>query len=156
MTNILIQAAAHSYSGLSSYAALADSAAGEKALNALPFVFSVAAVLTILLIVFIAGAWKMYEKAGQSGWKVLIPIYNVVILCRICGVSAWWTLAFLIPYVNFAATIYLSYRLGKAFGKGGGFVFGLVLLPVVFQPILGFGKSVYQGNTPAQATPVTA
>jgi hypothetical protein len=39
--------------------------------------------------------------------------------------------------------------LAKSFGKSGGFVFGLILLPYVFFPILGFGKAEYVGPAAA-------
>ncbi len=31
------------------------------------------------------------------------------------------------------------------FGKGAGFTLGLIFLPYIFYPILGFGGAVYQG-----------
>ena len=36
---------------------------------------------------FIAGLWKVLEKAGEPGWKVLLPIYNSVVVLRIAGMS---------------------------------------------------------------------
>jgi hypothetical protein len=33
----------------------------------------------------------------------------------------------------------------KSFGKGVGFGIGLLLLPIIFFPILGFGSAQYQG-----------
>jgi hypothetical protein len=35
--------------------------------------------------------------------------------------------------------------LSKSFGKSEGFTVGLILLPIVFYPILGFGDAKYQG-----------
>ena len=34
----------------------------------------------------------------------------------------------------------------EKFGKGGGFVVGLIFLPFVFWPILGFGDAKYMGG----------
>jgi len=31
-------------------------------------------------VVVIIGGWKMFEKAGQPGWAILIPFYNTYIL----------------------------------------------------------------------------
>jgi hypothetical protein len=36
-------------------------------------------------------------------------------------------------------------KLAKAFGKGAGFMVGLILLPVIFMPILAFDSSSYLG-----------
>ena len=44
-------------------------------------------IITVLLI--IAG-WRIFEKAGEKGWKILIPIYDVYILFKICGVKNWF------------------------------------------------------------------
>ena len=41
--------------------------------------------------------------------------------------------------------IIVMIEISKAFGKTGGFAVGLILLPIVFWPILGFGKSKYVG-----------
>lgn len=46
--------------------------------------------------------WKMFEKAGEKGWKALIPIYGDYINCKIVGkVKIFWinlisTISFLI------------------------------------------------------------
>ena len=37
----------------------------------------------------------------------------------------------------------------KSFGKGTGFAIGLLLLPIIFFPILGFGSAQYQGPSAA-------
>lgn len=36
-------------------------------------------------------------------------------------------------------------KLGQAFGKGAGFIVGLVFLTPIFQMILGFGSAEYVG-----------
>ena len=36
-----------------------------------------------VIIFLIASQWIMFKKAGESGWKCLIPIYNIYILCKI-------------------------------------------------------------------------
>lgn len=46
--------------------------------NTFEIVFSLA--LSILLIVAL---WKVFEKAGEKGWKSLIPLYNLYIYCKI-------------------------------------------------------------------------
>jgi len=37
----------------------------------------------------------------------------------------------------------ITYELSKRFGKYDYFVFGLILLPFIFYPILGFGDDEY-------------
>ena len=48
----------------------------------------------------IVSYWKVFEKAGQPGWGVLIPIYNILLLLKIAGKPGWWILLYLIPLVN--------------------------------------------------------
>ena len=36
-----------------------------------------------LVIAFIASFWVIYTKAGEAGWKCLIPIYNLIVLLKI-------------------------------------------------------------------------
>ena len=108
------------------------------------WIFSLA--FTILMI---AASWKIYSKAGQPGWACIIPIYNLYIWCQIVGRPWWWILLMLIPLVNFIILIILYIDMAKSFGKGVGFGIGLILLPIIFCPILGFGGATYQGPAAA-------
>ena len=112
------------------------------------FACMIGVAITILRIV---ATWKIFTKAGQAGWKCLIPIYSTVILYKVAGISPLWVLGYLaaiIPvvgaFVTLGITIYLNISLGKAFGKSTGFIVGLILLNTIFTLILGFGSSEYQ------------
>src|SRR5437763_12510103 len=98
-------------------------------------------------ILMIAAWWKIFTMAGQPGWACIIPIYNLYVWCKIVGRPWWWILLMLIPFVNFIILIILLIDLAKSFGKGVGFGIGLLLLPIIFFPILGFGSAQYQGPT---------
>lgn len=37
----------------------------------------------IFTVLILASLWKMLEKLGEKGWKVLIPIYNIYILLKV-------------------------------------------------------------------------
>ena len=104
----------------------------------------------------IAAWWKIFTKAGQTGWACIIPIYNLYVWCKIVGRPWWWILLMLIPFVNFIILIILIIDLGKSFGKGVGFGIGLLLLAVIFFPILGFGSAQYQGPAAGSAGAVPA
>ena len=99
----------------------------------------------VYLVLFVA-TWKLYSKAGRPGWASLIPIYTTVVFCRICGRSGWLTLALMIPGVNVIVSIMLTVDLARVFGRGTGFVFGLIFLSPIFFPILAFGSSRYVGR----------
>jgi hypothetical protein len=102
--------------------------------------------------VVVAGLWKVFIKAGQPGWAVLVPFYNVLIVLRIVGRPDIWLLFCLIPGVNVVIQIILCIDLAKSFGKDTLFAIGLILLPIVFFPILGFGNARYLGPQVAPAT----
>lgn len=102
-----------------------------------------------IVVLMIASLWKVFTKAGQPGWASIIPIYNVFILLKVAGKPGWWLLLFLIPLVNLVMLIIVSIALASSFGKGGGFAAGLILLPIIFYPILGFGSAQYQGGATA-------
>jgi hypothetical protein len=104
-------------------------------------------------ILILAAWWKIFTKAGQPGWACIIPIYNLYIWCKIVGRPWWWILLMLIPLVNFIIAIILLIDLAKSFGKGVGFGIGLLLLPFIFFPILGFGSAQYQGPTAGSLAP---
>ncbi len=108
--------------------------------------------IIIALVVAIVAYWKIFTKAGEAGWKSLIPIYNSVVLFKIVGLNPWLLLLYLtsiIPCVGaivmLVLTIILNLRLAKAFGKSTGFAVGLILLPFIFTLILAFGSAEYVG-----------
>ncbi len=37
------------------------------------------------MVLSIVGMWKIFTKAGEEGWKAIIPYYNLYILCKISG-----------------------------------------------------------------------
>lgn len=98
----------------------------------------------IVMLLIIASQWKVYTKAGKPGWAVLIPIYNIIVLLEIVRKPIWWIVLLLIPIVNFVILIIINVNLAKVFGKGTGFALGLIFLPFIFIPILGFGNAQYQ------------
>lgn len=101
-----------------------------------------------VVVLTIAGMWKVFSKAGQPGWAVLIPIFNFYVLLKVAGKPGWWLILLLIPLVNVAIAILTIVAVCERFGKGGGFAVGLIFLPFIFYPILGFGDAFY---TPAAA-----
>lgn len=102
-------------------------------------------------ILIISGLWGIFTKAGRPGWYALIPIYNMVTLCRVCGVTGWLAVAFLIPLVNFIALIYLADKLSKVFGKGIGWTIGTICVGMITLPLLGFGEAKYTDPAAGEA-----
>jgi len=106
-------------------------------------------VIPIVLIAIVA-IWRVFTKAGQPGWAVLIPFYNLYVYSQVVKRPGWWMLLYfasIIPVVGSLAVLFVSIidslRLAKLFGKPSGFGVGIILLGVVFLPILAFGDADY-------------
>lgn len=99
--------------------------------------------LYLLVAVGMYGIWRVFTRAGKPGWASLVPFYNQVVQCEIGRKPVWWVAMLFIPLVNIVVSIMITHGVSKAFGKDENFTVGLVLLPFIFYPILGFGKDHY-------------
>ncbi len=133
-------------------------------------IYLIALIIGLCLIVLlIAADWKIFTKAGEKGWKSLIPIYN---LCVQCGFS--WRAGKVIYMIIFSVllvigqnmgegvlpsiliivggigtivmSIRMNYYLARSFGHGIGYTIGLEILPSIFTLILAFSSDKYIGN----------
>lgn len=124
-------------------------------------------LLLLWYILILAAGWKMFEKAGEPGWKSFIPVYNeytvykfswntmlfwlnliCVVLSRLLGNSDMGILLLIAGVLNLlSAVLYIgiSYKLAQSFGQGVAFTIGLIILRPVFILILGFGSAEYIG-----------
>lgn len=109
------------------------------------------ASLVITVITTIA-MWRIFTKAGEQGWKAIVPVYNLIVLLRLVGRPTWWAaflLLMFIPVVGSLAllvlSIIVSHDLSKSFGKNVGMTVLLVLLPFIGFPLLAWGDAKYQG-----------
>jgi hypothetical protein len=98
-----------------------------------------------IVLAVVAGWWQMFTKAGEAGWKAIIPIWNLIVMLRIAGRETWWVILFFIPIVSLIIWIIVAIDLARSFGRGTGFGIGLAFLSPIFAPILGFGSDTYRG-----------
>ena len=94
------------------------------------------------LIVWISW-FKIFSKSGQDGWKALVPFLNLFTFIKIAKKPVWWFIIYLILPIGYVLS---SLQIAKLFGKNLIFSFGLILIPIVFFPLLAFGKSEYQNK----------
>lgn len=121
-----------------------DASSGSPAVFAALFgIIMIPAIISSVII--IVGMWKVFEKAGKPGWASLIPIYSAIVFLEIIGKPMWWLILFIIPCTLPIFGIWAINLLSKSFGQSEGFTIGLVILPYIFFPILGFGKYQYIG-----------
>ncbi|MFA7405715.1 MAG: DUF5684 domain-containing protein [Pelobacteraceae bacterium] len=102
-------------------------------------------VTLAVCILIIAGQWIVFQKAGQAGWKCLIPFYNMYVMMEISGKPGWWMFLLLVPLVGIVIYLFAMLSLAKKFGRSELFGVGLVFLPMIFFPVLAFGGSEYEG-----------
>ncbi len=123
-----------------------DTTYGLSTTSGLTGAFASMGILIVILfiisyVLIIVSLWKIFKKAGKPGWASIIPIYNIYVICQIAEKKWWNILLLLIPIANIYAMIVLYNGLAKKFGKSGGFVVGMILLPIIFFPILAFSGS---------------
>jgi hypothetical protein len=102
-------------------------------------------ILGFFLFMIVAN-WRLFTKAGQPGWAILVPIYNVIVWLQIGGKPFWWLLLYFIPVVNLIVAVLTVFGIADNFGKGKAFGLGLLLVPFIFVPVLAFGDAQYAGS----------
>jgi signal peptidase I len=108
-------------------------------------------VLLFLLVSYILlsiSLFFIFPKAGEEGWKGLIPGLNFVVWCKIIGRPGWWAALLLIPIVNFFIYWGMAVDMVRSFKR-----YSLLdsILAVVYAPIPYFQiglQSKYQYDGP--------
>ena len=61
-------------------------------MSAMVVIYMVIALVNLVVYVLsIIADYRLFEKAGEEGWKAIIPFYNYFVLCRIVmGDSLWF------------------------------------------------------------------
>ena len=145
-----------------------EAAAGGALVGA--FVGVTVVAMIVWYVFQVIADWKIFAKAGEPGWKSLIPIYNVYVeyslcwnglmglvymvalLCtnmlRITEASPTWKLILFCALAVVAVVIHImqSIRLARSFGKGTGFGVCLILFGPIARLVLGFGSARYVGK----------
>jgi len=144
---------------------------------------AIAASLMAFGILAIAIRWCIFKKAGQKGWKALIPVYSdyiyykiawsgrvyiTMILCAIGSVILSALVASLHETVGLVVTavcsagiagayavvgLKLHFKMAHAFGRSDYFAVGLYLLNGLFTAILAFGDAKYMEHKAAPRMP---
>ena len=102
-------------------------------------------VVLLLTIISIVSFWKMFEKAGDKGWKSIVPFYNTYTLFKVGGYNGWMFLLLLIPIVNIVILLLLALRIAERFGKSTLFaVIAIFLFNPIGYWIIGLGDAKYK------------
>lgn len=110
-------------------------------------------VLWTILILFIyctITKWIIYKKAGKNGFAAIIPLYRQVTMYKVCGLSPFLMLLWLIPIfgliIMFIIAIMKRILLAQNFGRGGFFGLGILIFPPIFYSILAFNPNIEYEN----------
>ena len=152
--------------------ALEGVTAEEAAIGGTYFGIGLGFAMALLCVWFVFQAiadWKIFTKAGEPGWKSLIPVYNLYVEYDICwnglmgllyaallialnlinySTAPNWVIvvALVLAICALALNIKQSFALARSFGKSTGFAVCLVLFGPICRLILGFGKARYIGR----------
>ena len=126
----------------------------------------------VIFVLNAIASYKIFKKAGESGWKAWIPFLNdyteykfawkkgvfwlTIVLAVAAGIitaatsedesTVWPVVTSLISLVVAVLNLIKQFKISKVFGHGAGFGLGMIFLPTIFRWILGFGSSQYQGK----------
>ena len=102
----------------------------------------------IIGVLAIVVMWRIFSKAGEAGWKSIIPIYNIVTSFKLFWANCnpiLMTVLCLVPLVNCVIMLILTYKMCASFGKGVGFFILTLFFAPITMLILAFGSSEYIG-----------
>ena len=97
--------------------------------------------LSLSFLLYILSWVIIFRKAGHAWWKALVPFFNLFVLTKILKKPVWWMVIFLIIPIGYLLS---TIQIGKVFGKGLVFSMGMIILPLIFYPLLAFGKAEYE------------
>ncbi|MBE6852217.1 MAG: hypothetical protein E7505_01895 [Ruminococcus sp.] len=123
----------------------------------------------VLSIIALISWYKLFEKAGEAGWKAIVPFYSFFVYSKIATGSyklPWiymgvcfaycflaiisslldMTLLFLLPLLALYAgcivlASYINYQFGKAFGRSTGWCIAMIFLGGVLVIPMAFDSS---------------
>lgn len=115
-----------------------------------PVWFKYLLILLVSSLLIVIGMWGLFVKAGHSGLKSLIPIYNMYVLMQISGKPGWWCFLLLIPFLGAAFQLLAMVSLAEKFGRSAIYGVGLLIFPMCFYPMLAFGGAQYGEGVPEE------
>lgn len=90
-------------------------------------------IISYILLSF--SLYKVFEKAGEEGWKGLAPGLNFVVWCKLIGRKPTYALWLLFPIVNLFIFVGMAVDLVRSFGK---YTFLDSALAVIYAPLAFF------------------
>lgn len=110
--------------------------AGLGAFGAMFSIFSLALYLFYSFCLYL-----LAKKLGeQYAWMAFVPVLNIVLMLRMAGMSLWWILGFMVPFLNIYGIIIMQHRgISLRTGHNGWWTAGLIFFGFIFLPLTAFG-----------------
>lgn len=146
--------------------ALLGATSGAVSGIAVGIIIVFALIALAITVVQIIGMWRTCSKLGGRGWSQIIPVYSAYEMSTAAGCESVMCIAYTVleaiviagslagrsnDFISGLASVCLlgcvvigilvANQVATRFGRGKGFVVGMVLLPVVFYGILGMGST---------------
>ncbi len=97
-----------------------------------PFIWQIVLGFIGLILFAVAfGVGAIGESSGNDLAGMMLVLFIIGLVLMIIGVIIG---------------IMMTHKISKAFGHGIGCTIGLILVPLIMYPVLGFGKSEYVGG----------
>lgn len=93
---------------------------------------SVAIFAIVFYVLLVIAGWRIMKKAGEPGWKILIPIYNLYMMMKIVGMQNWFWISLI------AEAVVMIVNAASGYSGQADFDFGaypLVMICAVLQGI---------------------
>lgn len=127
--------------------------------------FSVGLLLAIgfiflcISIFMIITTWRLFEKAGEDGWKSIIPIYNQLIMIKIAfsnqknwlmALPLLFIISSVLPSDNYVSSLIYAIAAGMSIYASYGFIRRFtdtplavlsLFFPVIVYPIVAFSSN---------------
>ncbi|MFK7900010.1 MAG: signal peptidase I [Cyclobacteriaceae bacterium] len=107
--------------------------------------------ITVYLIIILGkyiGFYFLFPKAGQEGWKGLVPFYNYYIWTKVVGRPWWYAIVAFTPIFGTFLSLSMCIDMAKSFNKNSFLQhLGSLLVPFIQFPLWGINKDVtYKGK----------
>ncbi len=101
-------------------------------------------ILLLIIILFPMLNYWIFNDAGVSGYKALIPFYNYYVWLQVIGKPWWWLILMLVPFINFFMILLMLVQTALSYNK---YKLGdqalAVLFPYAYIPYLGISEKEY-------------
>ena len=142
-----------------------DDAFGVLAATSIGLLIFLGILAIAFYVVYVIALAKLFKKAGEDGWKAIIPFYNTFVLIQIAGLNWWYFLIAIsgticsilkidgldtvcnlaLLAVNFFVFYNLAKKMGQqpvSFGVAGIFVAPIITMVLGFSDKYVYDKTI--------------